>query len=100
MLKYAMIVGLVGIAGLRTADSMQESGCPADAQRRQPRFIRAGEHTQLEAGFPLDALNEICPVRALAHGGGADRERILDAQAGDQRVEAPERLDRSAPARR
>jgi len=43
MLKQAMILGLVGIAGLRTADSVQDSGCPADAQRRQAavQFARA-----------------------------------------------------------
>src|SRR5713226_699433 len=41
MLKYAIALVLVGISGL-SVGSVQETGCPADAQRRQAavRFSR------------------------------------------------------------
>ena len=50
MLKYAAAVGLVGITGLWTG-SVQESTCPADAQRRQAAVQFARVVNTAEASF-------------------------------------------------
>jgi hypothetical protein len=50
MLKYAIALGLVGVAGL-SIGSLQEPGCPADAQRRQAAVGFARMVNTAEARF-------------------------------------------------
>jgi hypothetical protein len=50
MLKYAVALGLVGVAGL-SIGSGQEAGCPADPQRRQAAVRFARMLNTAEASF-------------------------------------------------
>ncbi len=50
MLKYVVALGLVGVTGLSIA-SVQEPGCPADAQRRQAAVQFARMVNTAEARF-------------------------------------------------
>lgn len=50
MLKYVVALGLAGVAGL-SIGSVQEPGCPADAQRRQAAVQFARMVNTAEASF-------------------------------------------------
>jgi hypothetical protein len=50
MLKYAVALGLAGVAAVSIA-AVQEPGCPADTQRRQPAVRFARMVNTAEASF-------------------------------------------------
>jgi hypothetical protein len=81
MLKYVVILGLVGVASIRSG-SAQESTCPTDAQRRQAAVRFARDVNTAEARFhSLHARYGQVSELALVEPDGFHAQLSSDATA-------------------